>query len=154
MANNGPLTAADAWKKKNDKAKKHKEAQERSSNYKARVALNKVKREVHSRGVQARKAELARKREVRRLLKVNQEVPPELLKPIPDPEQEAQEAELQEEASTQLISTMGWFQSQVDDDDEQTGFIRFSGLDGDDESDSLFMDRELDTDDILDPGLF
>jgi hypothetical protein len=151
MASNGPLTAADAWKRKNDKAKKHKEAQEKSASYKARVALNRVKREPYSRGVKARKAELARKREVSRLLKAKQEVPPTLLERILDPEKEAQEAELQEEANSQLISTMGWSQSQVDDD-EETGFIRFDGLDADESS--LFMDRELDIDDNLDPGLF
>jgi hypothetical protein len=146
MASNGPLTATDALKRKEDKARKSKEAQEKSTNYKARIALNRVKRELHSRGVQARKAELARKREVNKLLKANQEVSPDLLMPIPDPEKEAHEADLQEEASTQLISTMGWPQSHIyDDDDEQTGFIRFSGLDS---------DNDFDRDDNLDPGLF
>ena len=46
---------------------------------------------------------------------------------------------------------MGWSQSQGDDD-EETGFIRFSGLSADE--DSLFRDKELDLDDNLDPGLF
>ena len=151
MASNGPLTAADALKRRDDKLKRQKEATERSTNYKARVALNKVKRELHSRGVKARKAELARKREVSRLVKANQEVPPDLLGAILDPEKEAQEADLQEEATSQLISTMGWSQSQGDDD-EETGFIRFSGLSADE--DSLFRDKELDLDDNLDPGLF
>ena len=61
MASNGPLTAVEALKRQDDKTQKSKEAQERSANYKARVALNKVKRELHSRGVLARKAEQARK---------------------------------------------------------------------------------------------
>ena len=87
-------------KRKEDKAKKHKEAQERSVNFKARVALNKVKKELHSRGVKARKAEQARKRQVNRLLKAKQDVPPNLLEQIIDPEKEAQEAELQEEANS------------------------------------------------------
>jgi hypothetical protein len=147
----GPLTAKDAQKKKEDKAKKHKESQERSANYKMRIAMSKVKRELHKRGVQARKAEQARKRQVSTLLKANQEVPLDLLEPIPDPEKLAQESELQEEATSQLISTMGYSQSQVDED-EDAGFIRFSGLDI--ESESLFVDHELDIEDHLDPGLF
>ena len=47
---------------------------------------------------------------------------------------------------------MGWSQSQVDED-EETGFIRFSGLDME-ESESLFVDYELDLEDTLDPRLF
>ncbi|ELR07362.1 hypothetical protein VC83_07866 [Pseudogymnoascus destructans] len=92
----------------------------------ARIALNKVKKELRIRGVEARKAEHLRKRQVTQLLKAKQEVPPDLLNPIPDPEKIAQESEIQEEANIQLISTIGWSGSQVDDDDE-TGFIRFSG---------------------------
>jgi hypothetical protein len=148
----GPLTAAGAQKKKEDKAKKYRETQERSANYRARVALNRVKKELHIRGVKARKAEQARKRQISMLLRANQQVPPDLLNPILDPEKAAQESELQEEATSQLISTMGWSQSQADDD-EDTGFIRFSGLDIE-ESRDLFVDRDLDVDDSLDIGLF
>jgi hypothetical protein len=46
---------------------------------------------------------------------------------------------------------MGYSQSQVDED-EDTGFIRFSGLDM--ENNSLFIDHELDIEDNLEPGLF
>jgi hypothetical protein len=138
----GPLTAKDAQKKKEDKAKKHKESQERSANYRSRIALSKVKKALHKRGVEARKAEQARKRQIKSLLKADQEIPPNLLELILDPEKLAQESELQEEATSQLISTMGWSQSQVDED-EETGFIRFSGL-----------DYELDSEDTLDPRLF
>ncbi|ELR06283.1 hypothetical protein GMDG_02077 [Pseudogymnoascus destructans 20631-21] len=141
----GPLTAKDSWKKIADKAKKEKETQERKSKFRARIALNKVKKELRIRGVEARKAELLRKRQVTQLLKAKQEVPPDLLNPIPDPEKIAQESEIQEEANIQLISTIGWSGSQVDDDDE-TGFIRFSGLDED-----IFTDR---TEENLDSGLF
>jgi hypothetical protein len=108
QANTGPLTAKDAWKKINDKARKDKEVQERRAKYKARVVLNKVKKELHIRGVEARKAELSRKRQVSQMLKAKEEVPSGLLIPIPDPEKIAQESELQEEANTQLISTMGY----------------------------------------------
>jgi hypothetical protein len=95
QANCGPLTAKDAWKKIVDKAKKDKETQERRANFKARIALNKVKKELHIRGVEARKAEQLRKRQVNQMLKAKLEVPPELLNPIPDPEKMAQESELQ-----------------------------------------------------------
>ncbi|OBT82756.1 hypothetical protein VE02_09919 [Pseudogymnoascus sp. 03VT05] len=148
----GPLTAKDAQKKKEDKAKKHKESQEQSANYRSRIALSKVKKALHKRGVEARKAEQARKRQIKSLLKADQEVPPNLLELILDPEKLAQESELQEEATSQLISTIGWSQSQVDED-EETGFIRFSGLDTE-ESKSLFVDYELNSEDTLDPGLF
>jgi hypothetical protein len=148
----GPLTAKDAQKKKEEKAKKHKESQERSANYRSRIALSKAKKALHKRGVEARKAEQARKRQIKSLLKADQEVPPNLLEPILDPEKLAQESEIQEEATSQLISTMGWSQSRVDED-EETGFIRFSGLDTE-ESESLFVDYELDSEDTLDPGLF
>ncbi|OAF57203.1 Phospholipase C [Pseudogymnoascus destructans] len=95
------------------------------------MALSKVKKALHKRGVEARKAEQARKRQTEKL---------------------AQESELHEEATSQLISTMGYSQSQVDED-EDTGFTRFSGLDVE-ESDSFFVDHELDLEDNLDPGLF
>ncbi|ELR02117.1 hypothetical protein GMDG_05276 [Pseudogymnoascus destructans 20631-21] len=92
----GPLTARDAQKKKEDKAKKHKESQERTANYRLQIALSKVKKALHKRGVEARKAEQARKRQVSILLKANKEVPLDLLEPIQDPEKLAQESELQE----------------------------------------------------------
>ncbi|KFY94565.1 hypothetical protein V498_03860 [Pseudogymnoascus sp. VKM F-4517 (FW-2822)] len=109
-------------KNKENKAKKLKESQEWTANYKARIALNKVKKELHIRRVEARRAD-----------------------------QTAQESDLQEEATSQLISTMGWSQSQADDDD--TGFIRFDGLDMEN-SGGLFVDRGTDMDEILDLGLF
>jgi hypothetical protein len=47
---------------------------------------------------------------------------------------------------------MGYSQLQLDKD-EDTGFIRFSGLNVE-ESDSLFVNHELDIENTLDPGLF
>lgn len=73
------------------------------------------------------------------LLKAKQEVPIALLTPILDPEKEANEENIQEEVSMQLVSMMG---QGNDDDDEATGFIRFDGLD------------ETHDDDNVDPGLF
>ena len=109
-----------------------------------RIATNKVKKELHVRGVQARKAELARKKQVNALLKAKQEVPKELLAPILDPEKAAQEEDIQEEANSQLISTLGQlYELEVEEDDEATGFIRFTK-----------RDQEHDFDDNLDPGLF
>lgn len=112
-------------KNKENKAKKLKESQEWTANYKARIALNKVKKELHIRGVEARRADQVRKRQISILLKAKQDIPPNLLDPIVDSEKTAQESDLQEEATSQLISTMGWSQSQADDDD--TGFIKFDG---------------------------
>jgi hypothetical protein len=145
QTNSGPLTAADAWKRREEKARKEKEATERTTLYRARIATNKVRKELHIRGVQARKAELVRKKQVNELLKAKQEVPIELLTPIPDPEKAAKEEDIQEEANSQLISTMGQLYNDGanEEDDEATGFIRFDGLDG-----------NLGFDDQLDPGLF
>jgi hypothetical protein len=128
-----------------EKARKEKEAMERTALYRARATTNNVRRELHIRGVQARKAELMRKKQVNELLKAKQEVPKELLTPMPDPEKAAKEEDIQEEANSQLISTMGHLYSNDDNeaDDEATGFIRFDGLDG-----------NLGFDDQLDPGLF
>lgn len=144
QSHSGPLTATDAWKRKEEKARKEKEAKERTLQYRMRIATNKVKKELHVRGVQARKAELARKKQVNALLKAKQEVPKELLAPILDPEKAAQEEDIQEEANSQLISTLGQlYELEVEEDDEATGFIRFTK-----------RDQEHDFDDNLDPGLF
>ncbi|OBT41063.1 hypothetical protein VE00_10298 [Pseudogymnoascus sp. WSF 3629] len=128
-----------ARKRQEDKAQKEKEAKERRILYKTRIATSKVRKELHAQGVQAQKAELARKKEVNMLLKAKQEVPIALLTPILDPKKEANEENIQEEVSTQLVSMMG---QGNDDDDEATGFIRFDGLD------------ETHDDDNVDPGLF
>ena len=78
QAHSGPLTAADAQKRKEEKLQKQKEQAERTANHKARIARNKVKRELHTRGVKARKAEALRKKQVKMLQQAKQEVPVEL----------------------------------------------------------------------------
>lgn len=85
------------------------------------------------------------------MLKAKQDVPLNLLDLIVDPEKVAQELHLQEEATSQLISTMAGSQLQADDD-EDTGFVRFDGLDTENSS-GLFVDRDVDMDDNLDPSL-
>jgi len=140
---NGPLTAAEAWKRKDEKAKKQKEAVERSANYQRRITVNRVRKELHIRGIAARKAEKARKKQVNSLVKANQEVPCELSQEIIDPEKAAAaEDDIQEEANLQLISLLG--ASYESDDAQEEDFISFGGLD---------QPQSFD-DNIIDPGLF
>jgi hypothetical protein len=139
----GPLTAAEAWKRKDEKAKKLKEARDRSANYQRRITVSKVRKELHIRGIAARKAEKARKKQVNSLVKANQEVPFELLQEIIDPEKTAAlEDSIQEEANSQLISLFG--ASYESDDIQEEDFISFGGLD---------QPQSFD-DDNIDPGLF
>ena len=142
QASSGPLTAADTQKRKEQKAQKQKEQAERSENHKARVVKNKVKRDFHARGVIAWKAETFRKKQVKGLQQAKHEVPIELLQPIIDPEKTAKEEDIQEEADSQLISTIGQLYDESEGDVE-ADFISFSGL-----------DKDLDFDNNIDPGLF
>ena len=110
----------------------------------ARIALNKARNELYTRGVAACKAEFAQRKQVRALQKANKPVPPELLEPIPDPEKEAKEEDIQEEANVSLVAYQQgdelW--EEEDDVDINTGFIRFDK-----------DQREFDGREFIDPGL-
>jgi hypothetical protein len=145
QANAGPLTVENAMKRKEEKAQKEKEAKRKTMDRIAQIALNKARNELYTRGVAACKAEFARRKQVRALQKANKPVLPELLEPIPDPEKEAKEEDIQEEANMSLVAYQQgdelW--EEEDDVDINTGFIRFDK-----------DQREFDGREFIDPGLF
>jgi hypothetical protein len=95
-------------------------------------------------GVDARAKERARKRKLKELQKAKQEIPDELLIPIPDPEmiwfanqeemacQQQLERQQEEEEVTIVIGTAGDESLQPKEDD----YIPFPAVDSDDDDDS------------------
>jgi hypothetical protein len=66
--------------------------------------LRNKKNEMYQQGVEAREQERLRKRKVKELTKAKQDIPPELLVPIPDPEKvwKAGQLELEKQLQEQL----------------------------------------------------
>jgi len=158
-ANGGILTVEEAYKQLELKAQKEKEEKERSLRYTSRVELNKIKKQVYTLGVQARKAERARKQQITELGKAKKAIPIELQLPIQDPSKETTEMELREAANERIIALtgqLGLFEPTGDPQElkdepqeqksgEETGFLPF-------DSDGSEYDYNSDTN--IDPGLY
>ena len=100
----GPLTARDALRLKEEKDQKEKEA-ELKRQKSARDKIWRTERNiVHQQGLEARRLERERKREVKALQKANQPIPLELQVPIPDPEAIWKAEQEQEQLESQLQS--------------------------------------------------
>lgn len=105
----GGLTAGHAQRKLEEKARKEQETEQRKRDQAHAKLVRAERKTVYRQGVEDRKAERARKKQVRDLQKGNQEVPIELQAPIVDREQVWKDAEIER---TRTI------QRHVDDDVE------------------------------------
>jgi hypothetical protein len=144
LQKSGGLTTNDAQRKIDALKQKEKDAIEK----KERVAFLKLWRakrdKAYREGVKARASERARRRTVKELLKAKQDIPTELLDPIPDPEaiwkagqeeikrQEAfqQQQQQQEEEEVTFIVDIAGDQSLKQD------FLPFPSINSDDDDDS------------------
>ena len=82
----GPVTGREALEKQEKKIQKEKEA-EFKKQQQMRDKLWRAERDaIHEQGLETRKQERERKKEVKALQKAKQAIPPELQVPIPDPE--------------------------------------------------------------------
>ena len=82
----GGLTSADAQKKLYEIKRKEEHAEAKRQQKAIDKFLRNERKEMHQKGVQARRLERERKRKIKELDLQKQEVPSELLIPIPDPE--------------------------------------------------------------------
>jgi hypothetical protein len=80
------LTAKDAQQKIDAIAQKESEKEMKRQKRARDKILRDEKNEMYRQGVEAREQERLRKRKVKELTKSKQDIPPELLVPIPDPE--------------------------------------------------------------------
>jgi hypothetical protein len=105
LQKNGVLTAEDAWAKKEaNRAKRQAILNKRRATL-IRITRNKIKNELKTRGVAARKLERERKRQVEALQKAKEFVLFHLLEAIPDPELSTTEADIDLQLRKRLIST-------------------------------------------------
>jgi hypothetical protein len=105
LQKNGVLTAEDAWAKKEaNRAKRQAILNKRRATL-IRITRNKIKNELKTRGVAARKLERERKRQVEALQKAKEFVLFHLLEAIPDPELSTTEADIDLQLRERLIST-------------------------------------------------
>jgi hypothetical protein len=151
----GGLTARDAQLKLNAIEKKEREAEEKRQK-RARDRLWRQERDrKYKEGVEAREQERVRKRKIKALVAAKQEVPLELLVPIPDPEKiwKAEQEELsiqlqmrqleqEEEEVTFVTDTTG-------DASLQPDYIAFSRVESDDSSSSGTEDLESESESEL-----
>ena len=109
----GGLTAKDAQQKLDAIAQKESEKEMKRQKRAKDKILHDEKNEMYRQGVEAREQERLRKRKVKELTKAKQDIPTELLVPIPDPEKiwKAGQLELEKQLQEQL-------QEQLRRDDE------------------------------------
>jgi hypothetical protein len=105
LQKNGVLTAEDAWAKKEANRAKRQAILDKRRATLIQITRNKIKNELKTRGVAARKLERERKRQVEALQKAKEFVPFHLLKAIPDPELSTTEADIDLQLCERLIST-------------------------------------------------
>jgi hypothetical protein len=105
LQKNGVLTAEDAWAKKEANRAKRQAILDKRRATLIRITRNKIKNELKTRGVAARKLERERKRQVEALQKAKEFVPFHLLEAIPDPELSTTEADIDLQLRERLIST-------------------------------------------------
>jgi len=100
----GGLTAKDAQQKLDAIAQKESEKEMKNQKRARDKILRDEKNEMYRQGVEAREQERLRKRKVKELTKAKQDIPPELLVPIPDPEKiwKAGQLELEKQLQEQL----------------------------------------------------
>jgi hypothetical protein len=100
----GGLTGKDAQQKLDAIAQMESEKEMKRQKRIRDKMLRDEKNEMYRQGVEAREQERLRKRKVKELTKAKQDIPPELLVPIPDPEKiwKAGQLELEKQLQEQL----------------------------------------------------
>ena len=156
LQKHGVLTGADARRMKMEKAAKIEAEKEKHRQYIERVARNKIRNELRAHGVLARRQERERKKKVQELEKANSFVPFDLHEPIPDPEKDTTNADIELQLQEALISTQQYNQYDISeavlDPTLEADFISFEGLDNTKES--AWNYEAIDADDAFDTGLF
>jgi hypothetical protein len=151
----GALTGEEARAKITQKEAEKKAQQEKKRQYLTRVTRNRILKELHTKGVKARKQERSRCMQLKKLYAgaiavANIFIPPELLEPIPDPEKEVKEEDIELQLREALI-TMEEFsgvsfpstesEGPIDptlEFESQQDYISFTGLD-------TYEEEEMDT---------
>jgi hypothetical protein len=104
LQKNGVLTTEDAWAKKAANEAKRQAIFAKRRATLIRITRNKIKNELKTRGIAARKLERERKKQVEALQKSRQFIPVDLLEAIPDPELSVTAADIDLQLRKRMIS--------------------------------------------------